>query len=74
MLQVQVKLNTEDLTHSSKVTANCSQSDTVFKRISGAGFLRLSGIGTGSLGRLLSFRVIIGFTSIESMYERNNKK
>ena len=36
------------------------------KRISGAGFLRLSGMGTGSLGLLLSFLVIAGFTSIES--------
>lgn len=40
-------------------------------RISGAGFLRLSGIGTGSLGRLLSLRVMIGFTSIESMFGTN---
>lgn len=39
-------------------------------RVSGAGFLRLSGIGTGSLGRLLSFRVMMGFTSIESVFER----
>lgn len=41
-------------------------------RISGAGFLRLSGIGTGSLGRRRSFRVMIGFTSIESTHERND--
>lgn len=40
-------------------------------RISGAGFLRLSGIGTGSLGRLLSLRVMIGFTSIESKFGTN---
>lgn len=37
------------------------------KRISGAGFLLLSGIGTGSFGRRLSFLVMIGFTSIESV-------
>lgn len=36
------------------------------ERISGAGFLLLSGMGTGSFGRRLSFLVIMGFTSIES--------
>lgn len=47
--------------------ANCTE---FMGRISGAGFLRLSGIGTGSLGRLLSFLVMMGFTSIESVNDR----
>lgn len=37
------------------------------KWISGAGFLLLSGMGTGSFGRLRSFLVMMGFTSIESV-------
>lgn len=37
------------------------------KWISGAGFLLLSGMGTGSFGRLLNFLVMMGFTSIESV-------
>lgn len=40
------------------------------KRISGAGFLLLSGMGTGSFGRLLNFLVMIGFTSMESVKQR----
>ena len=34
--------------------------------ISGAGFLLLSGMGTGSFGRLRNFLVMMGFTSMES--------
>lgn len=35
--------------------------------ISGAGFLLLSGMGTGSFGRLRNFLVMMGFTSMESV-------
>lgn len=38
-----------------------------YKWISGAGFLLLSGMGTGSFGRLRNFLVMMGFTSIESV-------
>lgn len=37
------------------------------QRISGAGFRLLSGMGTGSFGRLRNFLVMMGFTSIESV-------
>ena len=36
------------------------------KRISGEGLRRFSGSGVGSFGRLLSFLVVTGLTSMES--------
>ena len=36
------------------------------KRIAGEGFLLFSGRGIGSFGLLLSFLVIVGFTSMKS--------
>lgn len=51
----------------STLASNTPTLQGLSKRISGAGFLLLSGIGTGSFGRRRSFLVIMGFTSIESV-------
>lgn len=51
--------------------SNTTALQCLSERISGAGFLLLSGIGTGSFGRRLSFLVIMGFTSMESVKEQS---
>ena len=48
-----------------------NQTHSYLKRISGEGFLRFSGMGVGSFGRLRNFRVVMVLTSIESVYEIN---
>lgn len=59
--------NTDALCLAGSMLTSTTKALQWFCRISGAGFLLLSGMGTGSFGRRLSFLVMIGFTSIESV-------